>query len=207
MNTNSDKITALYCRLSQDDELRGESNSIKHQKKMLLKYAADNGFPNSQFNIDDGYTRMNFNRPDFKRMLEDVKAGKISAVITKDLSRFGREQIETATYIELVFPLYDVRYISTTENIDTARDDNEMMGFVNLCNERYARECSKKNKAVINFKGNAGKHLATIPPYGYIKNPENKEEWILDEVAAPIVAEIFSLFLGGVGGYGNYANA
>ena len=134
MNTNSDKITALYCRLSQDDELRGESNSIKHQKEMLLKYAEDNGFPNSQFCIDDGYTGMNFNHPDFKRMLEDVKAGKISAVITKDLSRFGREQIETATYIELVFPLYDVRYISTTENIGTARDDNEMMGFVNLCN-------------------------------------------------------------------------
>ena len=101
---------------------------------MLLKYAEDNGFPNSQFCIDDGYTGMNFNRPDFKRMLENVKAGKISAVITKYLSRFGREQIETATYIELVFPLYDVRYISTTENIGTARDDNEMMGFVNLCN-------------------------------------------------------------------------
>lgn len=201
MNTNSEKSTALYCRLSQDDELQGESNSITHQKDILLEYAAKNGFSNPLFYIDDGYTGMNFNRPDFRRMIDDIKAGKISTVITKDLSRFGREYTQTGAYIEIVFPMYDVRYIAIGDDVDTALGDiggNEMMPFKNICNEYYARECSKKIKAIINFKGNAGKHLANTPPYGYIKNPENKEEWILDEVAAPVVAEIFRLFMSGV---------
>ncbi len=198
-NTSSEQITALYCRLSQDDELKGESNSITHQKEILSKYAEDNNFPNPQFYVDDGYTGTNFNRPAFKEMIEDIEAGKISTVITKDLSRFGREHIEMDKYIELVFPIYEVRYIAISDNVDTAYGENEMMQFQNLFNEKYARDCSKKNKLVINHKGNAGKHLANTPPYGYIKNPENKEEWILDEVAAPIVAEIFAMFIGGKG--------
>lgn len=133
--------------------------------------------------------------------MEDIKAGKISTVITKDLSRFGREYTQTGAYIEMVFPMYDVRYIAIGDDVDTAFGDvggNEMMPFKNVFNEWYARECSKKIKAIINFKGNAGKHLANTPPYGYIKNPVNKEEWILDEVAAPVVAEIFRLFMSGV---------
>lgn len=201
MNTNSDKITALYCRLSQDDELQGESNSIAHQKDILLDYAKKNGFLNPQFYVDDGYTGTNFNRPDFRRMMEDIKVGKKGTVVTKDLSRFGREYTQTGAYIEIVFPLYDVRYIAIGDSVDTALGDvggNEMMPIKNVFNDLYARDCSKKIRAVINYKGNAGKHLANTPPYGYIKNPENKEEWILDEVAAPIVAEIFRLFMSGV---------
>lgn len=202
MNTNSDRVTAIYCRLSQDDEVQGESNSISHQKDILSEYAEKNGFPDPQFYVDDGYTGTNFNRPQFKKMMEDIKAGKIGTVITKDLSRLGREYTQTGTYIEIIFPLYGVRYIAIGDSVDTALGDvggNEMMPLKNVFNEWYARECSKKNKMVINHKGNAGKHLANTPPYGYVKNPENKEEWILDEVAAPIVAEIFRLLLGGTG--------
>lgn len=196
-NTSSETITALYCRLSRDDEIQGESNSITHQKEILLKHAEDNNFPNPQFYVDDGYTGTNFKRPDFQRMIEDIKLGKVSTVITKDLSRFGREHIEMDKYIELVFPLYEVRYIALFDNVDTAKGENEMMQLQNIFNEKYARDCSKKGKVIIEHKGNAGKHLASTPPYGYIKNPDNKEEWILDDIAAPIVAEIFNLFLGG----------
>ena len=198
--TNSELITALYCRFSKDDYQLDDNISIVHQKQILLEYAEKQGFPNPQFYIDDGYTGTNFNRPDFRRMIDDIKAGKIGIVITKDLSRFGREYTQTGAYIEIVFPLYSVRYIAIGDDVDTALGDaggNEMMPFKNVFNEHYSRECSKKIKAVINFKGNAGKHLANTPPYGYIKNPENKEEWILDEVAAPIVAEIFKMLLGG----------
>lgn len=199
--TNSELITALYCRFSKDDYQLNDNISIVHQKQMLLEYAEEKGFPNPQFYIDDGYTGANFNRPDFQRMMEDIKAGKISTVITKDLSRFGREYAQTGAYIEIVFPLYSVRYIAMSDDVDTALNTggNEMMPFKNVFNDHYSRECSKKVKAVLNFKGNAGKHLANTPPYGYVKNPDNKEEWMLDEVAAPIVAEIFRLFLGGTG--------
>lgn len=197
MNTNSEQITALYCRLSKDDELQGESNSITNQKKMLSKYAEEHDFPNTQFYVDDGYTGTNFNRPDFIRMLEDIKAGKINTVITKDLSRFGRDYLMTGQYIEMVFPVYDVRYIAINDNTDTFYGENEMMVFKNVLNDLYARDISKKVIATIKTNGNAGEHLAAVPPYGYVKNPENRREWILDEVAAPIVAEIFRLYVGG----------
>lgn len=140
MSTSSEKTTALYCRLSDDDGLSNDSISIENQKKILAKFAEDNGFTDYQFYVDDGYTGTNFNRPDFKRMLEDVKAGKVSTVITKDLSRFGREYTQTGAYIEIVFPLYDVRYIAIGDSVDTALDDNggnEMMPFKNVFNEYY----------------------------------------------------------------------
>lgn len=165
----TDKITALYCRLSNDDDLQGESNSITNQKAILKKYADDNGLGNIQFYVDDGFSGTNFNRPDFMRMMEDVKSGKISTIITKDLSRFGRDYLMTGQYIEMVLPDYDVRYIAINDNVDTLRSENEMMVFKNVFNDWYARDCSKKIKAVFKAKGQSGKPLTSTIPYGYKK--------------------------------------
>ena len=125
----TDKITALYCRLSQDDMLAGESNSITNQKEILLKYAQDNRFPNPQFYVDDGFSGTNFNRPDFQRMIRDMENGKIGTIITKDLSRLGREYLKTGEYIELIFPDYNVRYIAINDGVDTQRGDNDFTPF------------------------------------------------------------------------------
>ena len=195
----SDKITALYCRLSQDDMLAGESNSITNQKAILLKYAQDNGFSNLQFYVDDGFSGTNFNRPDFMRMMEDVKSGKIGTIITKDLSRFGRDYLMTGQYIEMVLPDYDVRYIAINDNVDTLRSENEMMVFKNVFNDWYARDCSKKIKAVFKAKGQSGKPLTTIPPYGYKKSEADKNVWEIDEEAAEVVRRIFQLCIDGYG--------
>mgnify|MGYP002859940346 CR=1 FL=1 len=128
----TDKITALYCRLSNDDDLQGESNSITNQKAILLKYAQDNGFRNMQFYIDDGYSGTNFDRPDFQRMIADMENGRIGTIITKDLSRLGREYLKTGEYIEMIFPDYDVRYIAINDNVDTLKSENEFMAFKNI---------------------------------------------------------------------------
>ncbi len=165
-----DLITALYCRLSNDDDLQGESNSITNQKAMLQKYAEDNGFRNIQFYVDDGFSGTNFNRPDFIRMIDDVKAGKVGVIITKDLSRFGRDYLMTGQYIEIILPDYAVRYIAVNDGVDTLRSENEMMVFKNVFNDWYARDTSKKIKAVFKSKGQSGKPLATNPPYGYKKS-------------------------------------
>ena len=195
----TDKITALYCRLSNDDDLQGESNSITNQKAILLKYAQDNGFSNLQFYVDDGFSGTNFNRPDFMRMMEDVKSGKIGTIITKDLSRFGRDYLMTGQYIEMVLPDYDVRYIAINDNVDTLRSENEMMVFKNVFNDWYARDCSKKIKAVFKAKGQSGKPLTTIPPYGYKKSEADKNVWEIDEEAAEVVRRIFQLCIDGYG--------
>ena len=192
-------ITALYCRLSSDDDLQGESNSITNQKAMLQSYAENNGFGNIQFYVDDGFSGTNFNRPDFVRMIDDVKAGKIGVVITKDLSRFGRDYLMTGQYIEMILPDYNVRYIAVNDGVDTLRNDNEMMVFKNVFNDWYARDTSKKIKAVVNAKGQSGKSLSTIPPYGYIKDPKDKNHWIVDEEAAEVAREIFHLCVSGYG--------
>lgn len=195
----TDKITALYCRLSNDDDLQGESNSITNQKNILKKYADENGLGNTQFYVDDGFSGTNFNRPDFMRMMEDVKSGKISTIITKDLSRFGRDYLMTGQYIEMVLPDYDVRYIAINDNVDTLRSENEMMVFKNVFNDWYARDCSKKIKAVFKAKGQSGKPLTTIPPYGYKKSEADKNVWEIDEEAAEVVRRIFQLCIDGYG--------
>ena len=195
----TDKITALYCRLSNDDDLQGESNSITNQKAILKKYADDNGLGNTQFYVDDGFSGTNFNRPDFMRMMEDVKSGKIGTIITKDLSRFGRDYLMTGQYIEMVLPDYDVRYIAINDNVDTLRSENEMMVFKNVFNDWYARDCSKKIKAVFKAKGQSGKPLTTIPPYGYKKSEKDKNVWEIDEEAAEVVRRIFQLCIDGYG--------
>ena len=195
----TDKITALYCRLSNDDDLQGESNSITNQKAILKKYADENGLGNTQFYVDDGFSGTNFNRPDFMRMMEDVKSGKIGTIITKDLSRFGRDYLMTGQYIEMVLPDYDVRYIAINDNVDTLRSENEMMVFKNVFNDWYARDCSKKIKAVFKAKGQSGKPLTTIPPYGYKKSKTDKNVWEIDEEAAEVVRKIFLLCIDGYG--------
>jgi len=194
----TDKITALYCRLSNDDDLQGESNSITNQKSILKSYADANGLSNTQFYVDDGYSGTNFNRPDFMRMMEDVKAGKIGTIITKDLSRFGRDYLMTGQYIEMILPDYDVRYIAINDNVDTLLSENEMMVFKNVFNDWYARDCSKKIKAVFKAKGQSGKPLGR-PPYGYRKSKNDKNIWEIDEEAAQVVRRVFDMCIDGYG--------
>ena len=194
----TDKITALYCRLSQDDMLDGESNSITNQKAILKKYAEDNGFPNPTFYVDDGVSGTTWERDGFKAMLADIESGKVGTVITKDLSRLGRDYLKTGELIEMVFPDYDVRYIAMNDNVDTAKSENELMAFKNIFNDWYARDTSKKIRAVFKAKGQAGKHLCP-PIYGYKKSDTDKNLWVIDETAAEVVRKIFKLCIDGYG--------
>ncbi len=194
------QYTALYCRLSSDDDLEGDSNSIKNQKLLLSDYAKENKFRNIRFYIDDGYSGSNFERPAFKRLLNDVENGEISTVIVKDMSRLGRDHILVGYYTKYYFPDADVRFIAIYDQMDTETNpDDDIIPFKNILNEMYAKDCSRKIKAVMKAKGNSGKHLTTIPPLGYMKDPEDKEKWIVDEEGALIVKEIFNLCVKGYG--------
>ncbi len=193
-----DKITALYCRLSQDDGLE-ESNSITNQKSMLLRYVQDSGFPNPQFYIDDGVSGTTFERDGFKAMMSDIEAGKVGTVITKDLSRLGRDYLKTGEYIEIIFPDYDVRYIAINDNVDTLKSENELMAFKNIFNDWFARDTSRKIRTVFKAKGNSGKPLATRPPYGYKKSEFDKDVWVVDDEAAQVVRRIFQMCIEGYG--------
>ena len=196
----TEKITALYCRLSRDDELQGESNSIINQKAILKKYADDNGFKNTMFFVDDGYSGTNFNRPDWLRFTSLIDEGKVGVIIVKDMSRLGRDYLQVGMYTEMVFPNADIRFIAINNGVDTANQiDNDMTPFINIFNEFYAKDTSKKVKAVFKAKGNSGKPLTTNPPYGYLKDPEDKNHWIVDEIAAPIVKDIFNMCVAGKG--------
>ena len=195
----TDKITALYCRLSQDDMLDGESNSITNQKAILKKYADDNGFRNTVFYVDDGVSGTTFERDGFKAMMADIEAGKVGIVITKDLSRLGRDYLKTGELIEMIFPDYDVRYIAINDNVDTFKSENELLAFKNIFNDWYARDCSKKIRAVFKAKGQSGKPLATSAPYGYKKSENDKNVWEVDEEAAEVVRRIFHLCIEGYG--------
>ena len=194
----TDKITALYCRLSQDDMLDGESNSITNQKAILQKFAEDNGFPNPTFYVDDGVSGTTWERDGFKAMMADIEDGKVATVITKDLSRLGRDYLKTGELIEMVFPDYDVRYIAVNDNVDTAKSENELLAFKNIFNDWYARDCSKKIRAVFRAKGQSGKHLCP-PVYGYKKSDTDKNLWVIDEPAAEVVRKIFKLCIDGYG--------
>lgn len=194
-----DNITALYARLSQEDALDGESNSIANQKKILLKYATDNSFPNPTFFIDDGVSGVTFDRPGWNEMIRLSEAGKVKTVIVKDMSRMGRDYLKVGYYTESFFAERDIRYIAINDGVDSDKGDNEFTPFRNLFNDFYARDTSKKIRAVMRAKGNAGEHLCTNPPYGYMKSPDNKKEWIVDEEAAAVVKRIFALCIGGKG--------
>ena len=195
----TNKITALYCRLSQDDMLAGESNSITNQKDILLKYAKENGFLNPQIYADDGYSGTNFDRPDFQRMKTDIENGKVSTVIVKDLSRLGREYLQTGYYTEMFFPEHDVRFIAIHDNVDTNLGDNDFAPFKNIINEFYAKDCSKKVRTVLKAKGMSGKPLTSNPPFGYKKSEDDKDKWVIDEPAAEVVRRIFKLCIEGRG--------
>ena len=199
-NTNyPDNITALYARLSQEDALDGESNSIANQKKILLKYATDNGFTNPTFFIDDGVSGVTFDRPGWNEMIRLAEAGKVKTVIVKDMSRMGRDYLKVGYYTESFFAERDIRYIAINDGVDSDKGDNDFTPFRNLFNDFYARDTSKKIRAVMRAKGNAGEHLCTNPPYGYMKDPADKKKWIVDEEAAEIVKRIFDLCIAGKG--------
>ncbi len=199
MNQQPEKITALYCRLSQDDALDGESNSITNQKTLLSKYAAEHGFRNIQFFIDDGYSGTSFQRPGFQEMMRYVKDYSVSAVIVKDLSRLGREYSYMGRLQDFIFPAYDVRFIAINDDVDSAKGENDFAVFKNVFNDYYAKDTSKKIRAVVKMRGEAGEHLASNPPYGYIKDPRDKKKWIVDEEAAKVVQRIFNLCIAGKG--------
>ena len=199
MNQQPEKITALYCRLSQDDALDGESNSITNQKTLLSKYAAEHGFRNIQFFIDDGYSGTSFQRPGFQEMMRYVKDYSVSAVIVKDLSRLGREYSYMGRLQDFIFPAYDVRFIAINDDVDSAKGENDFAVFKNVFNDYYAKDTSKKIRAVVKMRGEAGEHIASNPPYGYIKDPPDKKKWIVDEGAAKVVRRIFNLCIAGKG--------
>jgi site-specific DNA recombinase len=197
---NNDKLTALYCRLSRDDESQGDSNSIKNQKTILQKYADDNGFANTEFFVDDGYSGTNFDRPDWQRLLSQVEEGNIGTVIVKDMSRLGRDYLKVGYYTEVLFPGSDIRFIAINNNVDSAnQQDSDFTPFLNIINEWYAKDTSKKIRSVFKSKGQSGKPLCTNPPYGYIKDPEDKTHWIVDEEAAKVVKDAFHLCMQGYG--------
>ena len=199
-DTQEEGITALYERLSQEDKLDGESNSIANQKKILERYCKDHGITAYRhYDEDDGYSGTNFNRPGFQRMLADIKAGKIKRVIVKDMSRFGRDYLQVGMYTDVLFPDFGVHFIAVNDGVDSTRGENEFTAIRNVFNEMYARDTSKKIRATWQSKGKSGEHLTTIPPYGYIKDPEDKKKWIVDEEAAAVVQKIFALCVSGKG--------
>lgn len=205
----TDKITALYCRLSvedtKDEKKNGKedlSNSIQNQKAMLLQYARDHRFPHPTFFIDDGYSGVTYDRPGFQKMLDEIEAGHVGAVITKDLSRLGRNSALTGLYINYTFPQNDVRYIAINDHFDSINPnstDSDIAGIKNWFNEFFAKDTSRKIRAVQKAKGERGERLTVHVPYGYMKNPENPKEWIIDEEAAQVVKKIFTLCMNGRG--------
>ena len=195
-----EEITALYGRLSQDDGLEGESNSISNQKEILMKYAKEHNLKNPQYFLDDGISGTTFERSGFKEMQALAESGIVKTIVVKDLSRFGRNYIEVGEYLEIKYPSLGVRFISIQENVDTLQNSGaEMMPFHNIFNEWYAAQTSKKIRAVWQMKAASGKRVSSTVPYGYMKSPDDKEKWIIDEEAAEVVRKIFSLALAGRG--------
>ena len=195
----SDKITALYCRLSRDDELSGESNSIKNQKSILSKYAKDNNFQNIKFFVDDGYSGTTFTRPAFMEMMELAESGKIGTIIVKDHSRLGRNRLIVGQLLEEDFVRLNIRYIAIMDNIDSSKGLNDFLPIQDWFNEMHAKNTSQKVRAVLKNKGESGISLANNVPYGYKKDENNKTKWLVDETSAEIVKEIFNLFIQGHG--------
>ncbi len=202
MQRATDKITALYCRLSQEDANEGESNSIQNQKAILLQYAKEHRFPNPTFFVDDGYSGTNYDRPGFQAMLAEIEAGKVAVCCTKDLSRLGRNSSLTGLYINFTFPKYGVRYIAINDHFDTIdpnSTDNDVAGIKNWFNEFFAKDTSRKIRAVNKAKGERGVPLTTNVPFEYLKDPNDKTRWIVDEAAAQVVKRIFRLCMEGRG--------
>ena len=202
MKQSSKKITlgtaALYCRLSRDDNMDNESNSISNQKKILQKAAKDKGYSDTIFFVDDGITGTTMKRPGFQKMIQAIEAGYISAVFVKDLSRLGRNYIEVGKLTEEFFPLHDVRLVAVSDGVDSDEGEDDFTPFKNIMNEYYAKDISKKRRIVNKMKGNAGIPLSP-PPYGYIKNPDDSRFWVVDPEAADVVRRIYHMALEGYG--------
>ena len=191
-------IMALYCRLSRDDGMDGESNSIVNQKTLLSQKAKEKGLTDTKFYVDDGYTGTNFNRPGFQQMLSDIEMGYISTVIVKDLSRLGRDYVSVGNYTDVYFPDHDIRFIAVNDGIDSEEGESEIAPFKNILNEMYARDISKKIRSSHRLRGSMGEPLSQ-PPYGYMKSAENKKKWVIDPEAAEVVKSIFKMCLEGKG--------
>lgn len=198
MQENKNYTAGLYLRLSKDDEREGESSSIGTQRAMLLEHCQINGYTVYDIYVDDGYSGLNFNRPGFQRMLEDIENGKINMVITKDLSRLGRDYIMTGYYSEIYFNLKDIRYIALADDVDTSKGHNDIAPFRNILNNLYARDISKKIKGAKHQHAKLGQFIGSQAPYGYIRDPE-KRCLIVDSEAAELVKTIFALAEQGLG--------
>ncbi|MBT9822328.1 recombinase family protein, partial [Clostridium sp. MCC328] len=195
------RITALYERLSRDDEMQGESNSITNQKKYLEDYAVQHGFGDIQHFSDDGYSGTNFNRPAFNSLLTEIEAGRVGTVIVKDMFRFGRNYLQVGFYTEMMFPKKNVRFIAVNNGVDSANPaDNDFTPFLNIMNEYYARDTSRKIRSTFQSKGKSGKHLTGTVIYGYLWN-EARDQWLVDPEAAEVVKRIFAMTIDGYGPY------
>lgn len=201
LNILTDRITALYCRLSAEDANEGESNSISNQKQILAQVAMRENLPNPFFFVDDGFSGSNAQRPDFQLMINLVESGKIQAVIVKDLSRLSRDYLLTGQLTEITFPSKNVRFISLNENLDSSKSNSQdayLAPLVSLFNNWYSLQCSEKIKLSKHTKAKSGEKISWIAPYGYLKNPENPKEWIIDEYASQIVKRVFKEYLAGM---------
>ena len=197
---NFEKITALYERLSRDDELEGESNSIVNQKKILEEYASKNNLTNIIHFTDDGISGTQFDRPGFMEMMNGVNTGNIGCIIVKDMSRLGRDYLKVGQCMEILRQK-GVRLIAINDNVDSFYREDDFTPFRNIMNEWYARDTSRKIQSTFRSKGESGKHTASTPPYGYIKDEKDKDKWVVDEKAAEIVRRIFNLTMDGAGPY------
>ena len=198
MQSDNFGITAIYCRLSRDDGTDNESNSIGNQKKLLSQKAKELKLTNTKFYVDDGYTGTNFNRPGFQAMLEDIEMGYVTTVMVKDLSRLGRDYVSVGHYTDNFFPEHNIRFIAVNDLVDSNEGDNEIAPFKNIMNEMYARDISRKVRSSHRIRGNLGEPLSQ-PPYGYMKDPQNKKKWIVDTEAADVVKSIFAMCIEGKG--------
>ena len=192
------RYTALYERLSHDDELQGESNSISNQKQFLMEYAVSHELPSSRHFSDDGISGTRFGRPAFLEMMEEIEDGNIGIVLVKDMSRLGRDYLKVGQIVEM-FRQKDVRLIVVNDGTDTLHGDDDFLPFRNIMNEWYAKDTSKKIRSTFKAKGDSGKHVASATPYGYVKDSLDKNHWIIDEEAAEVVRRIFKLTLDGYG--------
>lgn len=196
------RITALYERLSRDDELAGDSNSIVNQKSYLQSYADQHGFSNCVHYTDDGWSGGNFDRPAWKQLVKDIEAGKVATVLVKDMSRIGRDYLQTGYFTEVLFRQHDVRFIAVANNVDSNDPgSNEFTPFMNIMNEWYLRDQSRKMRTAVQQKGRSGKAITTNAPYGYKKDPADHNHWLIDEEAAAVIRHIFQLSIEGHGPY------
>lgn len=194
------KYTALYERLSRDDEMQGESNSIVNQKRYLEEYAQAQGFKNIRHFTDDGYSGTNFKRPGFQEMIAAIEAGEIDVVCVKDLSRFGRDYLKVGFYTEIMFPEKGVRFIAINNSVDSANPmENDFTPFLNIMNEWYAKDTSNKIRAIFRSRMQDGKRCSGAIPYGYKRDPEDKNHLLIDEEAAKVVRRIYQMVIDGMG--------